>query len=44
MTNGNNNIDFLADAGGKFPIIVVMFPRKEEMSKWLIKLKTKLKK
>ena len=40
MTNGSNNIHFLADAGGNFPKIVVMFPRKEELRRWLIKVKT----
>ena len=40
MSNGINNIQFLVVASGKFPEIVVMFPRKEERSKWLIKLKT----
>ena len=39
MTNGSNNIHFLVVAGGNFLIIVFMFPRKEELSRWLIKLK-----
>ena len=38
MTNVKNNIHFLDDAEDNFPIIVVMFPRKEELSRWLIKL------
>ena len=36
MTNGSYNIHFLVVVRGNFPIIVVMFPRKEELRKWLI--------
>ena len=33
IENGSNIIHFIADGGGNFPIIVVMFPRKEELSR-----------